>query len=530
MSSYIPSRCPCIKCNISKRYQIALLSSVGFILSFGIRCNLGVAILSMTTNETIQFTGDTKTKAQFNLTFSWTPETVGIVDSSFFWGYIITQIPGGYLASRLPANRLFGLAIGISSFLNLFLPAAAKVHYGMVITVRILQGLVEGVTYPATHGIWRHWAPPLERSKLATISFCGSYAGAVLGMPVSGVLTQYLGWQSGFYFFGALGLLWTVIWWFFSFERPSTHPTISEAEKIYIETSIGENTSVILKDVKTPWLKFFTSMPVYAIMVANFCRSWTFYLLIISQPTYFLKVFRFEVSKSGTLSALPHLVMAIIVPIGGQIADFLRMRILTTTVVRKIFNCGGFGMEAVFLLGVAFARDTATSIACLTLAVGFSGFAISGFNVNHLDIAPRYASILMGLSNSVGTLSGMLCPIVVQRITKGQERDFETATREWEYVFLIASMIHFAGVIFYAIFASGEKQPWADPPSEEEWRPEHSLKPNTNNFTYKKYGSTQNESIDYNTSPNQSPVYETREEFVQKESKDSYMRDGGGDF
>ena len=41
-----------------------------------------------------------------------------------------------------------------------------------------------------------------------------------------------------------------------------------------------------------------------------------------------------------------------------------------------------------------------------------------GFNVNHLDIAPRYASILMGLSNSVGTISGMLCPIVVQSITK----------------------------------------------------------------------------------------------------------------
>ncbi|XP_050409086.2 vesicular glutamate transporter 2 [Patella vulgata] len=531
-SSYVPSRCPCLKCDMSKRYQIALLSSVGFVLSFGIRCNLGVAILSMTKNETIQFTGD---RSQFNSTvqepeFSWTPETVGIVDSSFFWGYIITQIPGGYLASRLPANRLFGLAIGISSFLNLFLPGAATVHYGMVITVRILQGLVEGVTYPACHGIWRHWAPPLERSKLATISFCGSYAGAVLGMPLSGVLTQYLGWQSGFYVFGVLGLLWSVIWWFFSFERPATHPSITEAEKIYIETSIGENTSIINKNVKTPWLKFFTSMPVYAIMVANFCRSWTFYLLIISQPTYFLKVFQFEVSKSGTLSALPHLVMAIIVPIGGQVADMLRRQILTTTVVRKIFNCGGFGMEAVFLLGVAFARDTTTSVVCLTLAVGFSGFAISGFNVNHLDIAPRYASILMGLSNSVGTLSGMLCPIVVQSITKGQERDFETATREWQYVFLIASMIHFTGVVFYAIFASGEKQPWADPPAEETWRPEQILHPDSNNFTYKKYGAMQNESIDYNTSPNQSPVYETREELVQKESKDSYMKDGGGDF
>ena len=41
-----------------------------------------------------------------------------------------------------------------------------------------------------------------------------------------------------------------------------------------------------------------------------------------------------------------------------------------------------------------------------------------GFNVNHLDIAPRYASILMGLSNGVGTLSGMLCPVVTEVLTK----------------------------------------------------------------------------------------------------------------
>lgn len=42
------------------------------------------------------------------------------------------------------------------------------------------------------------------------------------------------------------------------------------------------------------------------------------------------------------LSALPHLVMTIIVPIGGQLADFLRSNnIMSTTNVRKIMNCGG---------------------------------------------------------------------------------------------------------------------------------------------------------------------------------------------
>jgi len=35
-------------------------------------------------------------------------------------------------------------------------------------------------------------------------------------------------------------------------------------------------------------------------------------------------------------------------------------------------------MEALFLLFVGFTRNPTTAMACLTIAVGFSGFAISG--------------------------------------------------------------------------------------------------------------------------------------------------------
>ena len=59
--------------------------------------------------------------------------------------------------------------------------------------------------------------------------------------------------------------------------------------------------------------------------------------------------------------------------------------------------------------------------------------SVAGFNVNHLDIAPRYASILMGLSNGVGTLAGMLCPIVTEQLTKhkvGKKRTSEIYKRK----------------------------------------------------------------------------------------------------
>ncbi|XP_003269952.1 vesicular glutamate transporter 3 isoform X2 [Nomascus leucogenys] len=401
-----PPLCDCRCCGLPKRYIIAIMSGLGFCISFGIRCNLGVAIVEMVNNSTVYVNGKPEIQtAQFN----WDPETVGLIHGSFFWGYIMTQIPGGFISNKFAANRVFGAAIFLTSTLNMFIPSAARVHYGCVMCVRILQGLVEGVTYPACHGMWSKWAPPLERSRLATTSFCGSYAGAVVAMPLAGVLVQYIGWSSVFYIYGMFGIIWYMFWLLQAYECPAAHPTISNEEKTYIETSIGEGANMVSLSV-------------------------------------------------GLLSAVPHMVMTIVVPIGGQLADYLRSRqILTTTAVRKIMNCGGFGMEATLLLVVGFSHTKGVAISFLVLAVGFSGFAISGFNVNHLDIAPRYASILMGISNGVGTLSGMVCPLIVGAMTRHKTRE------EWQNVFLIAALVHYSGVIFYGVFASGEKQEWADP-------------------------------------------------------------------
>ncbi|CAI5659252.1 unnamed protein product [Oreochromis niloticus] len=329
--------CTCF--GLPRRYIIAILSGIGFCISFGIRCNLGVAIVSMVNSHTIfKDNKEVIVKAQFD----WDPETVGMIHGSFFWGYIVTQIPGGFICQKFAANRVFGFAIVATSFLNMLIPTAARMHFGCVIIVRIFQGLVEGVSYPACHGIWAKWAPPLERSRLATTAFCGSYAGAVIAMPLAGILVQYSGWSSVFYVYGSFGVMWYCFWILVSYESPAAHPTITEEERKYIEESIGESAQFTVTKFNTPWRAFFTSMPVYAIIVANFCRSWTFYLLLISQPAYFEEVFGFEISKVGIVSALPHLVMTIIVPIGGQIADYLRSNhIMTTTNVRKLMNCGG---------------------------------------------------------------------------------------------------------------------------------------------------------------------------------------------
>lgn len=58
------------------------------------------------------------------------------------------------------------------------------------------------MTFPGIHAVWSQWAPPYERSRMATLAFAGNYAGTIVAMPLSGVLANMFGWESLFYTFG----------------------------------------------------------------------------------------------------------------------------------------------------------------------------------------------------------------------------------------------------------------------------------------------------------------------------------------
>lgn len=100
-----------------------------------------------------------------------------------------------------------------------------------------------------------------------------------------------------------MGIIWFVGWNWLVFEKPCTHPTISVAELTYIEKSLGQTGPPPAAPTifNTPWKEFMHSMPVYAIIVANFCRSWNFYLLVLYQALYFQDSFKMPVAEVSTV-------------------------------------------------------------------------------------------------------------------------------------------------------------------------------------------------------------------------------------
>ena len=68
---------------------------------------------------------------------------IGLILGSFFFGYVITQLPGGWLGTRFGGKYLLGLGVLCTSVLTIFTPLAARHSVGMLILVRILEGLGE---------------------------------------------------------------------------------------------------------------------------------------------------------------------------------------------------------------------------------------------------------------------------------------------------------------------------------------------------------------------------------------------------
>ena len=67
----------------------------------------------------------------------------GWILSSFFFGYIITQIPGGWLASKFSGRWIFGVGIVMTAALTLLTPAAAYLNMWALVAVRVAEGFFE---------------------------------------------------------------------------------------------------------------------------------------------------------------------------------------------------------------------------------------------------------------------------------------------------------------------------------------------------------------------------------------------------
>lgn len=173
--------------------------------------------------------------------------------------------------------------------------------------------------------------------------------------------------------------------------------------------------------------------------------------LIVSSPNVARRL-----KDLGFVAMVPNLLMFFVVLTSGWGASWLLANSgISVTRLRKLYQGVGMIGPAVLLLVLAYGphEDATMIMALLFGSVAVSGLCLSGHHINHIDLSPKYASILYGIDNTVANISGVVAPAVAGWILG----DHPTPSA-WKDVFAISAAIQAGAGLVWIMWASGEPQ------------------------------------------------------------------------
>lgn len=455
-------------------WPFLLLSSAAILISYADRANLATCILPMAQE------------------LDWPLSAQGLVLSSFFVGYGLTGLLGGYLADRYGGSRVLQAGIFLWSTFTLLMPFFAQAGIITAVLARFFLGLGEGVAFPAIHAMIPLRVPPDSRSLAVSLITAASYLGAVFAFALSPLLIETAGWPSVFYFFGALPLLWFPLWWLYGGGETAKEDADGgfgaadgKGEERTVGRMVKENDTlqkVYLPDALVPYppatsSTYPSSLPpssssglswseakyllgrkeVQAILVAQYTQSWGIYGLLSWLPSYYNKTFNVDVSNLAAFTLAPYLLQALVGVSSGYLADSLIAAGWRVKRVRQLLQSAGTLLPALFLLlatstytttAASSSPSLAFSFLYVTVGAGFSAFTLSGVSCSHLDVCPRHAGVVFAAGNTLATIGGLFSVPVASLLLE--------KTGNFDAVFALFAAHYLVGAVVYTAWIGEE--------------------------------------------------------------------------
>jgi len=370
--------------------------------------------------------------------FGWTDTQRGVILSSFFVGYLVTQVMGGSLAARLGGKAVLGFGVLWWSLFTLLTPLSAMTSFPVLIAARILMGLGEGVAFPATYNLLGRWVPAQERTRAASFNLSAIPLGTLFAVSTTPFIALAFGWQAVFYAFGALGFVWFLFWWKLAGDRPERSEESKRSAKQSPEL-----------EKRIPWRRILGQRPVWAIIVAHFCNNWGLYVLLAWLPSYFSSQLGINLRAVWIYVSLPWIANFLVANLAGWLGDHMIKSGRSVTYVRKSLQVVGSGGPALALIIMAGTDSAIVAVTLLTVALALGAFSYAGFASNHLDISPRHAGAIFGISNTAGTIPGIIGVALTGVLVD--------LTGSYASAFYVTAGVYMFGLVFYLAFGTGKK-------------------------------------------------------------------------
>jgi len=379
------------------------------------------------------------------------PVRLGYLFSGFSWAYVLGQLPSGGLLDRLGSKRIYGFSILIWSICAFLIGFAGylgpSLGFTFIFVLRLISGLAQAPVFPGNGRIVAAWFPIAERGRASAIFNASQYFSLTIFAPLLGWVTHVFGWRSCFWWMGALGAVFVVIW-FKTIYGVKEHPWISPAEIDYIEKGGGLASTDAARASKVPlnvltWAavrELLSYRMLVGIYLGQYCITTLTWFFLTWFPVYLAQARHMPVMKVGFAAALPALCGGTGGILGGVVSDRLLGAGYTVTFARKTPIIAGM-LLAMIMIGSNFA--TAQWVVLLLMSLSFlgKGFGSLGWTVIS-DTSPKgMVGLNGGLFNLIGNLAGITTPVIIGYIVE--------STSSFNEALVFVGMTALAAVIFY---------------------------------------------------------------------------------
>src|ERR1700726_2862579 len=344
--------------------------------------------------------------------FGFDKITMGVIFSAFGWAYAMFQVPGGWLGDRFGARNVLTVIVGYWSAMTAATAVASGATSFMVL--RFLFGMGEAGAFPGATRAMQLWYPRHERGFVQGVTHSASRLGAAIAPPIVVFIMTTYGWHAVFYFCGAAGIVWSVLWFLTYRNFPEQHPLVNKAEVEHIRglDAAGNINQAQTGKPSVPWATLLRSPNMWAIMCAYFTYVYCLWIFLSWLPSYLVDFRHFPLLKVGLFASLPLFAGVIGDTLGGLATDWLLHKTGNTKFARRSVAITGMLGCVVFIVPAALTADAYIAVYCLTAALFFLECTIGPSWAVPMDVGGKYSGTVSGMMNMAGNIGGALSPLV----------------------------------------------------------------------------------------------------------------------
>ncbi|MGY4476308.1 MFS transporter [Bradyrhizobium sp. USDA 3364] len=370
------------------------------------------------------------------------PAQLGVVFSSFFFGYALFCFIGGYAADRYGPRLVIIVAMSLwSVFCGL---TAAATSVAALVVLRVIFGMGEGPFNTTMAKFIGNWFPKSEQASAIGIANSGTPLGGAIAGPIVGFIALSYGWRISFIAIAAIGLLWVLFWALSSTDSPAQHGRVSDAER----TEIRQGQAAEAAQVQLPLTHYLRQPAILATALAFFGYAYILYFFLSWFPSYLTMALHLSIQKMAIVSVIPWALGFVGLASGGFVCDALGRQLGDQVAARKLVMvvCLLIAAVAVALAGMATSLEAV--IALIAIAVFF--MYLSG---------STYWAIILGLVESgrvggvagfvhlIANTAGIVAPIVTGVLVE--------RTGSFASAFVLAGGLAIVGALLVAVLVRG---------------------------------------------------------------------------